>query len=71
MSCRLAELSQLGVTRNVDVSLPTDAPSLVRDLQQRLAHRRGQNPLDQPFVTSDLRQNGSPSTNLALIRPVM
>ena len=52
--------SQLGVTRNADVSLPADAPSLVRDLQQRGWHTAvvGKTHWTSHFQTSDLRQNG-------------
>ena len=32
------EPSQLGVTHNIDTSLPADAPSIVRDLQQQGWH---------------------------------
>ena len=54
------EPSQLGVTRNADVSLPADAPSLVRDLQQRGWHTAvvGKTHWTSHFQTSDLRQNG-------------
>lgn len=53
------EPSQLGVTRNADVSLPADAPSLVRDLQHRGWHTAvvGKTHWTSHFQTSDLRQN--------------
>ena len=53
------EPSQLGVTRNADVSLPADAPSLVRDLQHRGWHTAvvGKTHWTSHFQTSDLRKN--------------
>ena len=54
------EPSQLGVTRNADVSLPPDAPSLVRELRQKGWHTAvvGKTHWTSHFQTSDLRQNG-------------
>ena len=54
------EPSQLGVTRNADVSLPGDAPSLVRDLRQRGWYTAvvGKTHWTSHFQTADLRQNG-------------
>ena len=54
------EPSQLGVTRNADVSLPEDAPSLVRDLRQRGWYTAvvGKTHWTSHFQTSDLRRNG-------------
>ena len=60
------EPSQLGVTRNADVSLPADAPSLVRELRQKGWHTAvvGKTHWTSHFQTSDLRQNGPPSIQL-------
>jgi len=54
------EPSQLGITRNADVSLPADAPSLVRDLRQQGWYTTvvGKTHWTSHFQTSDLRQNG-------------
>ena len=54
------EPSQLGVTRNADVSLPADAPSLVRDLRQRgwTTAVLGKTHWTSHFRSSDLRTNG-------------
>ena len=53
------EPSQLGVTRNADVSLPADAPSLVRDLRRRAGTPPWwAKPIGPAtFQTSDLREN--------------
>ena len=54
------EPSQLGVTRNADVSLPADAPSLVRDLRQRgwTTALVSKTHWTSHFQSSDLRANG-------------
>ena len=54
------EPSQLGVTRNADVSLPADAPSLVRDLRRRgwTTAVVGKTHWTSHFQSSDLRTNG-------------
>jgi len=55
------EPSQMGITRNADVSLPGDAPSLVRDLRQQGWHTAvvGKTHWTSHFQKSDLRQNGA------------
>ena len=52
--------SQLGITRNADVSLPADAPSLVRDLRRRGWHTAvvGKTHWTSHFQKSNLRDNG-------------
>ena len=65
--------SQLGVTRNADVSLPADAPSLVRDLQQRGWHTAVVAKPIGPAISRPriYARTARSLTNLALIRPVL
>ena len=53
------EPSQLGVTRNADVSLPADAPSLIRPLQEQGWHTAlvGKTHWTSHFQNNDLREN--------------
>ena len=53
------EPSQLGVTRNADVSLPADAPSLIRPLREQGWHTVlvGKTHWTSHFKTGDLRAN--------------